>query len=180
MLLSSPTLWNNPRSSVTLRYHRICLTSFKCRFVRLALNLANKLTKNAMSSLLQFAKYINTPIATKFEISGPKHIFPSSHGLNSSFFRSNDRTTIMELSGWAASIEKRLTNFQVYKVWCTKILHARCSTCRPRQKVVSPRSFISNSPLSWEAILDMTSIVPMMLRSSTYIYPQSLVMCQSV
>ena len=50
--------------------------------------------ENAMSGLVQFANYNNVPIATKYGISGPKHFSPSSHGLNSSFFRSNDRTTI--------------------------------------------------------------------------------------
>ena len=121
-----------------------------------------------MSGLVQFSKYINAPIAAKYGVSGPKYFSPSSHGLNSSFFGSNDHTTIGELSGWAASIEKRLSSFRVYKLWCRKILQARCSICMPRQKVVSPRFFISNPPLSCETISKMTLVVSMMLRSSTY------------
>ena len=69
--------------------------------------------------------------------SQPKHLSPSSHGLNSSFFRPNKRTTIGELSGWATSIEERFNSFWVYKLWCWKIFPARCSICRPRQKVVA-------------------------------------------
>ena len=121
-----------------------------------------------MSGLVQFSKYINAPIAAKYGVSGPKYFSPSSHGLNSSFFGSNDHTTIGELSGWAASIEKRLSSFRVYKLLCRKILIARCSACRPRHKVFSPRTFISNLPLNVESISKMTSIVPMMLRWSTY------------
>jgi hypothetical protein len=122
-----------------------------------------------MSGLVQFAKFINAPIAAKYGVSGPKHFSPSSHGLNSYFFGSNDGTTIGELRGWAASIEKRWSSFWVYKLWYRQILHARCSIWRPRQKVVSPRSFISISPLSCETISEMALVVPTMLSSSTYI-----------
>ena len=67
-----------------------------------------------MSGLVQFAKHINAPIAAKCGVLDIKHIFPSSRSLNPSFFRSNDITTIVELSGWEVSIEKRLSSFQVY------------------------------------------------------------------
>ena len=90
----------------------ICLTPFQCHFVGFALNIANKLTENAMSGLVQFAKYINAPIVAIYKVSGPKHFFPLSHGLNSSFFRSNDLTTIRELSGCAASIKTSLGIFE--------------------------------------------------------------------
>ena len=42
------------------------------------LSLANKLTANTMSGLVQFAKYIIAPIATKYGVLGP-NISPPHH-----------------------------------------------------------------------------------------------------
>ena len=107
-----------------------------------------------MLGLVQFAKYINAPIIAIYKVLGSQSIlfyFPLSHGLKSSFFRSNDLTTIRELSGWAAFIKKSLSIFWMYKLWCRKVPRAICSTRRLGENGGFSQYFsISNVHLSWE------------------------------
>ncbi|KAK9157949.1 hypothetical protein Scep_004523 [Stephania cephalantha] len=57
-------------SLVPRRYRKTCLTPFQCLQVREELYLLSRLTTKAMSSLLQFARYISASIALKYT-SGP-------------------------------------------------------------------------------------------------------------
>ena len=76
----------------------------------------------------------------------------------SPFFTSSEWTTIGELKGCSL----------VYGDWLTKTSMGKCSVCRPRQKFVFPRFFISNSFFKYFAILMSSSGVPTRFKSSIY------------
>lgn len=77
----------------------MCLTLFKCLLARSELNLANKLTKNAMSNLVHCAKYIIASIAFRHDILRPNIYSSSFLGRNRSCLGSRYRTIIEVLSG---------------------------------------------------------------------------------
>ena len=96
---SSPTSWNNPKSSMPFEGLHDMFDTFPLLFCWLSTNHGQILTTNATLGLLQLPKYINAPIVVKYEVLGLKQSSLSSHGLNSFFFRSNDYNTIGDLSG---------------------------------------------------------------------------------
>ena len=53
-------------SLVPWKYCNICLIPFQCLLDEAKLYLASKLIKNAMSGLVQFARYISAPIALRY------------------------------------------------------------------------------------------------------------------
>ena len=91
-------------SLVPWRYHSICLIPFQCLLVGAELYLASKLTEDAMSGLVQFARYISASIALRYGTSGPRNSSFSSLGRNVSLFTSSEQTTIGELTGCDLSI----------------------------------------------------------------------------
>jgi hypothetical protein len=44
---------------------------------------------------------------------------------------------------------------------------SKCSSCKPKQNLILPKSFISNSDFKYE-LASSISCVPMMFKSSTY------------
>ena len=79
-------------SLVPQRYCNICLISFQCLLVGAELYLASKLTENAMSGLVQFARYISALIALRYGTSGPSDSSFSYLGRNGSLFTSSEQT----------------------------------------------------------------------------------------
>jgi hypothetical protein len=61
------------------------LTPFQCLRVGAELYLANKLTENAISGRVQFARYIKAPIALRYGTSGPRISSSFSRGRNGLF-----------------------------------------------------------------------------------------------
>ena len=68
-----------------------------------ALYLANRFTTNAMSGLVQFAKYMSAPTALKYGNSGPRTSSPSSLGRKGSFSYCKDLSIIGTFDGYAFS-----------------------------------------------------------------------------
>lgn len=91
------------------------------------------------------------------------------HGQNPFFFRSNDHTTIRELSGLPASMENLLNNFKRTIFGVGECLLQDVQLVDQEEKVGSARPFILSDMLSFiiEVIWEITLIVPMTLRSST-------------
>jgi hypothetical protein len=104
MLEFEPLLYKSPRSLVPFKYLRIHFTPVQWRLVGAVLCRASKFTANAISDLVQFARYMRTLMALRYGTWGPKISYPSSRGLNWSVSISIDRTTIGVLLGYGLSI----------------------------------------------------------------------------
>ena len=72
-------------SFVLQRYHNICLISFQCLLVEAKLYLASKLIEKAMIGLIQFTRYINAPIALRYDTSRLSNFSFSFLGQNEPF-----------------------------------------------------------------------------------------------
>lgn len=75
----------------------------QCLLLGSVLYFASRFTVNAMSGLVQFAKYMSAPIALKYENSGPRTSTPSSLGLYRSLSYCKDLSTIGTFEGYAFS-----------------------------------------------------------------------------
>ena len=87
---------------------------FQCLRVGAELNLANKLTENAISGLVHCAKYNKAPIALRYGTSGLSSASFSSLGRKGSFLASRDSTIIGELNGCALSMLNCFNTFSTY------------------------------------------------------------------
>ncbi len=86
---------------------------FQCLLVGSVLYLACKLMTNAISGLVQFARYMSTPIALKYGYSNPRTSFPSSLGLYGSWSTWSDLPTIGVLEGYVFSKPNHSNTFCV-------------------------------------------------------------------
>ena len=86
-------------SLISQMYRNICLILLHCLLVGAKLYLASKLIENTMSDLVEFARYISTPIALRYGTSGPNNSLFSYLGRNGSLFTSSEQTTTGESSG---------------------------------------------------------------------------------
>jgi hypothetical protein len=75
-------LKNNPRYDVSWIYCKIFFILFQRRMVGVVLCVASKLTANAISGLLLFARYVSDPMTLRYENSGLNTSSPSSLGPN--------------------------------------------------------------------------------------------------
>ena len=71
------------------------------------LYLASRLTENVMFGLIQFARYISTSIALRYDTFGPHNYSFSSLRRNEFLFTSSEQTTIGELIGCFLAKEKK-------------------------------------------------------------------------